>query len=126
MIKIKQSKIIPGLGVIACQDIEKGKVIEEVPLLYLPMDEFKYIKKTKLYYYYFEIDEKNFAIALGYGSLYNHSYNPNAKYVFNYKKKLLLINAIKDIKKGEEIFFNYNYYPNSKEPLGDWFKENVN
>ena len=33
--------------------------------------------------------------------------------------------AIKDIKEGSEIFVNYNYYPEDKTPLEDWYKENI-
>ncbi len=118
---VQQSKIIKGLGVIANTDFKKGDIIEEVPLLLMPMKEFELIKKTKLYYYFFEYTNSHFAIALGYGSLYNHSYAPNARYLYNFKNKQLIIKAIKNIKKGEEVFFNYNYYPNDKTPLGDWF-----
>jgi hypothetical protein len=85
------------------------------------MTEFELIKKTKLYYYYFEYSNSHFAIVLGYGSLYNHSYTPNARYLYDYKNKTFIIKAIKNIKKDEEIFFNYNYYPNDKTQLGDWF-----
>lgn len=120
-ITIQQSKTIKGLGVMAEVDFKKGETIEIVPLLLMPMKEFELIKKTKLYYYFFEYTNSHFAIALGYGSLYNHSYSPNARYLYNFKNKQLIIKTIKNIKKGEEIFFNYNYYPDDKTPLGDWF-----
>lgn len=91
----------------------------------MEMKEFEHIKKTKLYYYFFEYTNKHFAVALGYGSLYNHSYTPNARYLYNFKARCLKIIAIKNIKMGEEIFFNYNYYPDDKTPLEDWYKEKV-
>jgi len=118
---VQQSKVINGQGVIATDQIKKGETIEIVPLLLMPIAEFELIKKTKLYFYFFEYSNSHFAIALGYGSLYNHSYSPNARYLYSYKNKQLIIKAIKDIKSGDEIFFNYNYYPNDKTPLGDWF-----
>lgn len=112
-----------GQGVFANKDFKKGETIEIVPLLLLPMQDFEHIKKTKLYYYFFEYTNSHFAIALGHGSLYNHSYTPNARYLYNFKNKQFKIKAIKDIKEGEEIFINYNYYPDDKTPLGDWFKK---
>ena len=46
---------------------------------------------------------------LGFGSLYNHSYEPNAKYVRRVSKRVVEFVAIKDIKKGQEITVNYNF-----------------
>ena len=58
------------------------------------------------------------AIALGFGSLYNHSYTPNACYedVSGHMKNYI---AIRDIQAGEEVTINYNGDANSTEPV--WF-----
>lgn len=114
-----------GIGVFANRNFKKGETLEVAPLILVPIKELEQIKKTKLYYYYFEYSNSHFAIALGYGSLYNHSYTPNARYLYDYKNKKLIYKAIKDIKKNEEIHINYNYYPNDKTPLEDWFKPNL-
>lgn len=118
---VNQSKTIKGMGVFAAEPIKKGEIIEVCPLILVPMKDFEQVKKTKLYYYFFEYTKTYFAIALGYCSLYNHSYSPNAKYLYNYRKKTITIVALKNIDLNEEIFFNYNYFPNDKTPLGDWF-----
>lgn len=122
---IIKNTIDKGSGVFAKKDFKKGTIIEVSPLILIPIDEFDLIKKTKLYYYYFEYSNSHFAIALGYGSLYNHSYTPNARYLYDYTNKKIIYKAIKNIKKNDEIFINYNYYPNNKSPLEDWFKENI-
>jgi SET domain-containing protein len=122
---VKYSKLSKGRGVFANADIKKGEILEISPLLLLPMKDFELIKKTKLYYYYFEYTDDKVAIALGFGSLYNHSYKPNARYLYDYKNKNLKYKAIKDINEGEEIFINYNYYPNDRTKLEDWFKLNL-
>lgn len=124
-VTVKYSELASGRGVFATKDIKNGELIENAPLLLMPIKDFDLIKLTKLYYYFFEYTNTHFAIALGYGSLYNHSYKPNAKYDFNFKSKCLKITAIKDIKVGEEIFFNYNYYPDDLTPLADWYRENI-
>jgi SET domain-containing protein len=67
--------------------------------------------------YVFVWEDNKFAVALGYGSLYNHSYEPNAKYIR--KKDKILFQAIKDIKSGEEITINYNGNPKSQDKV--WF-----
>ncbi len=114
-----------GIGVFANRNFKKSETLEVAPLILVPIKEFELIKKTKLYYYYFEYSNSHFAIALGYGSLYNHSYTPNARYLYDYKNKKLIYKAIKNIRKNEEININYNYYPNDKTPLEDWFKKDI-
>lgn len=45
------------------------------------------------------------ALALGYGSLYNHSYAPNAETLETPDE--LVVTALRTISEGEEIFINY-------------------
>jgi SET domain-containing protein len=59
------------------------------------------------------------AVALGYGSLYNHSYQPNARYD-DESGKTKVFSALRDIAPGEEIVVNYNGVPEDKTPV--WFK----
>ncbi len=110
-----------GKGIFAGEDIKAGEVIEEVPVILLPEEEISDLAKTKLLDYFFAWGEKleQAAIALGYGSLYNHSYKPNAKFVENYSKNTITYSAIKDIKKEEEILINYNGDPKDLRKL--WF-----
>ena len=62
----------------------------------------------------------NLFIALGFGSVYNHSNEPNTSIKFDYEKGILTITAKKDIGRNEEIFVSYgdNYWKtrNMKEP----------
>lgn len=75
------------------------------------------------YYFYFGRGQKSksaLAIALGYGSIYNHSYEPNATYVKKPPEKVIDFIAIRNIKKGEEITVNYNFgNPDDKSKLWD-------
>jgi len=59
------------------------------------------------------------AIALGYGSLYNHSFNPNAYYITNIENDSIDFYSGMDIQKGEEILINYNGDPDDQSPI--WF-----
>ncbi len=109
------------LGVFATTDIKKGEIIETCPVIIVPFKDQKLIDKTHLYNYYFKWSNKNQpAIVLGWGSLYNHSYQPNARYDQKVKKRQMIFKAIKNIKKGQEIYTNYNGDPEDQSAL--WFK----
>lgn len=120
-IKVGMSPTLKIRCLIAAKDIKKGQVIERCPVLLVDIKHERHLEATSLKNYYFEWNKKFNAVALGYGSLYNHSYTPNARYTFDYIRKLLLFTAIKNIKKGEEIFINYNYFPNSKTELEEGY-----
>lgn len=109
-----------GRGVIASASIKKGEVIEICPVVVLLKDQVEIIQNTELTNYYFTWgpEQKAAAIALGYGSLYNHSYAPNATYMKNQKDRTIEFVALKNIAEGEEITVNYNFgNPDDKSPL---------
>lgn len=109
-----------GRGVFAAQKIGKEEIIEECPCLtFREGEEAEHIDRTPLECYYFRWKEGINAILFGYGSLYNHSYAPNALYRRNYDTSSMEFVALRDIEAGEEITINYNGRPDSKEPL--WF-----
>ena len=99
-----------GRGVVAEQTFASGELIERPPVIVIPREDVPLIRQTRLAHYYFEWGEdcQEGAIALGCGSLYNHSYTPNARYVFRESEECLEIIALKDIAAGEEITINYN------------------
>lgn len=119
-IEVKDS---PGMdrGVFATEDIKKGEKLEVSPILILQFTDFIDTKWNLLFEYYFWLDEC-VVLALGYASMYNHRIPPNAKYKIDLKKRTITFSALKDIKKGEEIFFNYKGVSDSKHPL--WFERN--
>lgn len=112
-----------GRGVFASKNIKKDDVIEVCPVIVLREEETPDLKKTQLNNYYFRWgkDMKNHhiaAICLGYGSLYNHSYSPNATYHKLIDKHCIEFVAIKDIAINEEITVNYNNgNPNDRSKL---------
>jgi SET domain-containing protein len=113
---------IEGLGVFARHSIKEGDVIEEAPLILIPEDQLSDLTKTCLLEYYFAWGHKfsEAAIGLGFASLYNHSFEPNAKYIKDVENSVLRFVAIKDIKQDEEIVVNYNGHPDDKSKL--WFQ----
>ena len=80
LIEVKRVKG-KGRGVFAKQLIPLGTVFERVPLLVIPAKEVLECEHGSfLSQYVFEYGKGTVALALGYGSLYNHSYTPNARY----------------------------------------------
>ncbi|MBO0960241.1 SET domain-containing protein-lysine N-methyltransferase [Neobacillus sp. MM2021_6] len=122
MIEIKTSKLSDGelnRGVFATEDIAKGKLIHAAPVIPYPNEEHVHIEKTLLADYAFEYGVNHTAFVLGYGMLFNHSYEPNATYEINFPNHTFDFYAYKDIKAGEEILINYNGDEDDQEPL--WF-----
>lgn len=108
-----------GRGVFAGKEYKKGELIEECPVILLSKRSIPYIDKTELANYYFEwgMDYKKGAIALGLGSLYNHSFESNAEFNQDFKQEVVRITAITSIPKNTEITVNYNGDHTDKSPL---------
>jgi uncharacterized protein len=107
-----------GLGVFARRPIRAGEVIERVPVIVLPAREIEDDSgATTLAGYCFVWARGKVAVALGYGSLYNHSYRPNARYE-DRGRRTKLFTALRDIAAGEEITINYNGEPRDRSPVG--------
>jgi uncharacterized protein len=126
MIEIKTSTLSDGefnRGVFAKQDIAKGTLIHEAPVIPYPNKEHVFIEKTLLADYAFEYGKNHTAILLGYGMLFNHSYTPNATYDINFKNHTFDFYAYTNIKAGDEILINYNGDVDDNTPL--WFDEDA-
>jgi SET domain-containing protein len=109
-----------GLGVFCKDPIQPGDLIERCPTLYLPPEQTQIIEKTGLANYYFIRNDGGPSFALGYGSLYNHSYHANANFRFTPDEKTIEIYAVKPIPADTEITFNYNGEPDCQDPI--WFQ----
>ncbi|MDM5278010.1 SET domain-containing protein [Paenibacillus silvae] len=123
MIEVRQSRLGDGgefnRGVFATVDIAKGQLIHQAPVVPYPNEDHEHIEKTILEDYVFEYGANHTAILLGYGSLINHSYEPNATYDINFENHTFDFYAYTDIKAGEEILINYNGEEDNMDPL--WF-----
>jgi uncharacterized protein len=107
-----------GRGVFARRAIHAGVVIERVPVVVLPIEEIGSAEmRSRLSDYCFLWGRDTVALALGYGSLYNHSYRPNARYD-DEGQRTKVFTALRDIQPGEEITVNYNGEPEDAEPVG--------
>ena len=109
-----------GRGVFARRSIPEGEVIETCPVLVLPAEQVgDDPARHALAAYIFEWGPGTVALALGYGSLYNHSQQPNARYEDIGGRTKLFV-ALRDIAPGEEITVNYNGEPENRTLV--WFE----
>ena len=107
-------------GMFCTEDIQKNSVIEICPIIIIPGEQAREIIRSHvLYEYYFEWKKESIALALGYGSLYNHSPQPNTEFVAYYPNQYIIFKAIQNISAGTEILVDYHAgTPNEKV----WFK----
>jgi SET domain-containing protein len=111
-----------GLGVFALKDFKEGEIIESAPVLIFDTKGRKNLEKTLLSHYVYPWrSTRGAALVLGYGSIYNHSFSPNADWKQNFKTKCMVYRALRPIKKGEEVTVNYNGEPDDDKPI-DWFE----
>jgi SET domain-containing protein len=107
-----------GRGVFAREKIPAGTVFERVPVIVMPTEDIvESTDKCVLANYVFDWGKGTVALALGFGSLYNHSYNPNARYD-DEGRQTKIFTALRDIEPGEEITVNYNGHEDDQSPVG--------
>lgn len=113
---------IHNRGVFATEDIKKDEIIEICPMIILGF-RMNYHHDPAIRDYCFThtcpCDEckrhgGHFLMVLGYGQIYNHHDDNNARISFNLKESLAFIQANREIRKDEEIFVSYGdaYFKN--------------
>lgn len=123
-IYISKSKIKgAGRGVFAKEDLKRGELIERCPVIEISQKDNSLLVESILisYFYFLGSKKEKAVVALGFGSLYNHSFTPNALYQERLKEGAMDFVAVREIKKGEEITVNYDpKHTKGKSLL--WFK----
>ncbi len=108
-----------GRGVRAIRNIQSGELIERSHVIVVPPEQWSKIETTILADYRFLWDDEDSAIALGFASLFNHSFEPNARYYRVVAMREIHFFALRDIAAGEPITVNYNGDPDDVSPV--WF-----
>lgn len=102
-IRIGETRV--GRGVIAVRDIAEGETIEVVPLLVVEEADSDGVLAD------YVVDPgdgtEGAVVMLGYGSLYNHSEDPNAEYI-QHAEDAYEFAATRDIAAGEEVTVSYS------------------
>jgi SET domain-containing protein len=113
---------IHGWGVFAKYDIEEGELIEECPVLVLPIEKGEVTSLLIDYRFNWPqgLEYEEQVVGLGYASLYNHSNNANAYWVSDLDKKTFKFFSSKKIEQGKEIFIWYgdvNYWNDGRNHI---------
>lgn len=102
-----------GRGVFTKENIDANTIVEEEPVIVMSAADRVNIDKTLLHDYIFAWGEKKdlCCVALGFVSMYNHSYESNCEYFMDFEEENIHVKTVKNINAGEELTINYN---------GDW------
>ena len=111
-----------GKGVFTNENIAADKIIEDAPVIVMSVEDRVNLDKTLLHDYIFAWGEKKdqCCVALGFVSMYNHSYRSNCEYFMDFEEETIQIKTVKNIKAGEELTINYNGDWNNKKKI--WFE----
>ena len=124
---LKQVSQEIGLGVFTRMRLEQGDIVETSPMILietpynrletsLQLRVFAWGKLTKN-------DDTPFALALGFGSLYNHANPANLQYCADGENNLMTFKAVRTILEGEQLTINYNGTNGAHTSVEDsWFK----
>ncbi len=99
-----------GRGVFALRDFKKGEVIEVAPVV--PVSKDSVVQNGDAPDGYLlewdgNYEDEEYCMPLGYIMMYNHSDEPNLHLDQDFDKYTMTATAMRDIKKGEEICWNY-------------------
>jgi hypothetical protein len=93
--------------VFAARSFRGGDVIERCPILRVSAKDRALLERTGLRGYVYQRPRGAGAIALGLGSLYNHSADPNAECELDVDEERLVVRARRAIRAGDEITISY-------------------
>jgi SET domain-containing protein len=126
---VKETGTPKGRGVFAARAFKLGEVIEACPVVpFTPLPSRELPQEIKRIVFgwgkLLRLQRRRPAIALGYGSMYNHS-NPAAlRCEADAANSILRFIAVRDIDADEELTINYNSLESAVSSDDIWFKEN--
>ena len=123
---VKDTGTPKGRGVFAARAFTVGEVVEECPVVLFRKSYEALHKELKTIVFHWERPEGSAAtqaLALGYGSLYNHSNPANLRYETDGACLVLRLIAARDVEAGEELTINYNAEGGGAVSDEDWWFE---
>ncbi len=112
-----------GRGIFTGLALKADIVVECSAVIVLDSAARALLDQTLLHDYIFEWQpdgQEQCCVALGYLSLYNHSFAANCEYFMDYESQTMSIRTVRPIAAGEELTINYNGDWDNQSPL--WFE----
>lgn len=126
---VKDTGTQKGRGVFAARPFVAGEVVEECPVILFRKPYEVLHKELKTVVFHWEVPEGSAAtqaLALGYGSLYNHSNPSNMRYETDREALVMRFIAVRDIAPDEELTINYNADGGAHVSADEWWFEEKN
>jgi hypothetical protein len=125
LLYVKHTGTPRGRGVYAARSFLKGEVVEIAPVIVFNKGRLPIKLATVVYEWESSVDSPySTAIALGYGSLYNHANPANLVYVSDGAALVIIYFASRNIRRNEELTINYSAAIGHCSPTKDrWFSK---
>lgn len=110
-IEVRDTGTERGRGVFALRSFKKGELVEVAPVLVLKTDFEDLPQLLRTYVFDWETltgITQSHAVALGFGSMYNHSNPSNLVYKADGREGVMRYFAARAIRAGTELTINYN------------------
>jgi uncharacterized protein len=110
-----------GRGVFAGRRFGSGEVVEVAPVVLIDLKTQPFPGTIRRLVYNWS--KTQVALALGYGSLYNHHDQPNLTFKRNTTNQTITFSARRQIQPGEQLTISYDYLGEGKKPRErSWFE----
>ena len=117
-----------GRGVFAEKGFYRDEVVEIAPVVLMNVlirDKPTTLQRLVFSWSYLAKSDVHHAIALGYGSLYNHSDTPNLRYEADPDSNTIRFVALRIIDPGEQLTIDYDQIGEDEKPQNkNWFQTN--
>ncbi|KAI1307679.1 hypothetical protein EDD11_004460 [Mortierella claussenii] len=109
-----------GRGVVTRSMIPGRTLIDISPVLVFPSEEYSlHGQYTQLGHYTYRWSKGSMALALGLGSMFNHSNNPNVGFQRDFDHNLIRYTTLREIPPNEELCISYGlnlWFPDMEQP----------
>lgn len=125
-VRIEDTGGARGLGVFAARDFRAGESVETAPVVVIEtaVEQLPADIQRMLFSWPCEDDRSVYALALGYGSLYNGANPANLRFERDRAAGVIRFVAARDIAKGAELTINYSAGDGAAAtPADEWFAE---